>query len=206
MRFVTFIIPTIGRKSLIKSLEILWYQTDLEWKAIVVGDGLDEEKKNFVESLVFGSGDIITSLFIPKTGTKTNDKSNGQAGLVRNKAFRLVDTEWIAFLDDDDWLDKDYVRWLKEESFNMDLVIFRMRNFDGNILPPKGTTIPAVGLVGIAFAVRTSFIREKKIEFLNDGIEDFIFLSHCISNGARFKISDKLAYYVGLKLITQAKS
>ena len=40
MTLITFIIPTIGRPSLLRAIESLYKQTVWDWKAIVVFDGI----------------------------------------------------------------------------------------------------------------------------------------------------------------------
>jgi glycosyltransferase involved in cell wall biosynthesis len=91
---ITFIIPTINRHTLSRTIDCLINQTNPNWKAIVVFDGVKCEK--YLDPR-------IKSLSIEKMG-----KQNF-AGLVRNQAINMVDTEWIGFVDDDDTISYDYV-------------------------------------------------------------------------------------------------
>lgn len=180
--FCTFIIPTINRETLPLSLDSLVRQTDRSWSALVVGDGLGKEW------CPPWTDERISFMNTPeKRGTSNH------AGLVRNAAIPMVSGEWTAFLDDDDRLDEHYVQWLREESLGMDVVIFRMKMSDGSILPPSRELV--CGLVGISFAILTSFREEKWIEFVPGDVEDWIFLNSAINAGARHRLSDRACYY-----------
>ena len=93
---ITFIIPTIGRSTLRRTLQSLQDQTNQNFKCIVVFDGIDPTIT--VDDNRFK---II----------KTNKLGQGRnsAGLVRNEGMKLVNTEWIGFVDDDDTLSNTYV-------------------------------------------------------------------------------------------------
>ena len=91
MTSVTFIIPTIGRNTLQRSIDCLLEQTIQTWKAIVIFDE--------IEPTIESSDERIKIMTCEKKGVGKNG-----AGNVRNYAIQYVDTEWIAFLDDDDTL------------------------------------------------------------------------------------------------------
>ena len=86
---ITFIIPTIGRSTLQNTLDCLINQSNPNWKAIVIFDGISSTIQNTDPRIC-----IIES---PKLGEGTNS-----AGLVRNYGITFADTEWVAFVDDDD--------------------------------------------------------------------------------------------------------
>lgn len=182
MSFVTFIIPTIGRPTLDRTIKWLEVQTDPDWNAIIVADRVD----NF--SLPVESDKCLYVNLSKKLGT-----SNFSA-MVRNHGMSFANGEWIAFVDDDDRIGECYVQWLKEECASYDLVIFRMATPDGICIPPAQDIGP--GLVGISFAVRSSFQREKGILFSPSGGEDWDFVEKARGSKARIKISDHIAYYV----------
>lgn len=107
---ITFIIPSINRPTLQRTIDSLLNQTSPNWRAIVVFDGVD--------GITFEDERIIV-LRINKTGLE--GPKNGQSGLVRNEGIKLVKTDWIGFLDDDDSLDKNYVKTLFEKYRSMTL-------------------------------------------------------------------------------------
>ncbi len=55
---------------------------------------------------------------------------------VRNELVAAAQTEWVAFLDDDDRLDPNHIETLLERSANADVVIPKCR-FDGPPLPAQ---------------------------------------------------------------------
>ena len=113
---ITFIIPTVGRPTLKKAVESIENQTNDNWKAIVVFDG--------IEPTISISNPKISVIKTEKAGVGQNG-----AGNVRNYGMKFVDSEWIGFLDDDDTIAPDYVETFNNEltSFPfVDVIIFRM--------------------------------------------------------------------------------
>jgi glycosyltransferase involved in cell wall biosynthesis len=182
---ITFIIPTIGRESLLKSIESLIRQTIREWLAIIIFDGV----KNNIGDI---SDSRITILEIEKMGVAINN-----AGNVRNYGMSFVETEWIAFLDDDDIIADDYIEKFYEEyeSYsNIDVLIFRM-NLDGRIIPKLKTDNFYVCDVGISFIIKKD-IFDNGIKFIPDGAEDFMYLDNIRKAGYKMMISPYIKYFV----------
>ena len=182
---ITFIIPTIGRESLLKSIESLIRQTIREWLAIIIFDGV----KNNIGDI---SDSRITILEIEKMGVAINN-----AGNVRNYGMSFVETEWIAFLDDDDIIADDYIEKFYEEyeSYsNIDVLIFRM-NLGGRIIPKLKTDNFYVCDVGISFIIKKD-IFDNGIKFIPDGAEDFMYLDNIRKAGYKMMISPYIKYFV----------
>jgi len=182
--FLTFITPTLGRPSLVKTMNSIINQPDWNWESIVVFDGITPNYSSDNEHV-----HVIAC------------EKKGQAGLVRNEAFPYVDTEWIAFVDDDDYIKPSYMDALKKylrQQPDLDLVIFTYKDeSSGNMQPPKGSGSNfSYCHVGISFAVRTEFIRKNNIQFRNIGCEDFYFLDDCRNAGAKFLVTHDLQYMV----------
>jgi glycosyltransferase involved in cell wall biosynthesis len=191
---ITFVVPSIGRQTLKRSLESLINQKNKNWKCIVGFDGISEELVN--KDLLLDDPRINYLYFNEKIGQSAE---HGNGGMVRNRIMNHIDTEWIGFLDDDDCLYENYIDELHLCNPNdLDCIVFRMRyeNNQSLILPPPGMDIIAQNLVGISFAVRNDFIKNRGIEFINSNSEDFNFLSSIISNDARLKISESVTYLV----------
>lgn len=179
MSFITFIIPTIGRESIHRAVDSLHKQTDSDWSAIINFDGTNPN---------IDSTDKIQIIKSTKIGI---------AGKVRNAVFPKVESEWVGFLDDDDYLKETYVEKLKTYSCELDLVIFSMQwTFTGRIIPRIGTQILECGDIGISFSVRNDFIQQNNIMFYDSVLEDYDFLQKCIKNNARYKITHDVQYYV----------
>jgi glycosyltransferase involved in cell wall biosynthesis len=181
---ITFIIPSLNRPTISKSVESLLNQTNPNWKCIIVYDGVDGT--NFEDSR-------IKTLSIKKIGVN-GGSSHGQSGLVRNEGIKLVDTEWIGFLDDDDTLHKDYVKTLTEKYLNYDFVVWRMQYFSGRVLPSQSNNNLIFGDVGISFCYKNKF---GNLLFDNnrDG-EDFDFLIKLKSLSDKWVITPEVYYNV----------
>ena len=181
---ITFIIPTIGRKTLKNTLISLQNQTIENWKAILIFDGCDININNI--------DDRIKIVRCNKLGSNINN-----AGLVRNYGIELADTKWIAFLDDDDVIDETYLEKFYEElelNNGFDLLIFRM-NLYGRVIPSLDTDNFYINDVGISFVVKKE-IFYNEIKFVPDGAEDFLLLNQIRKKNYKMIISPYIMYYV----------
>lgn len=198
-KFITFIIPSVARESLNKSLNSLLKQTDNDWCAYVGFDGLTEDQIK----LQIIKDDRIKYFYLPKTGFLKNvdfkAQNHSKAGSVRNQLLeKEIDSKWIGFLDDDDTLTSDYIEGLKLESNknNFDCCIFRMILKDGTIIPRYGNNSLYIGNVGISFVVKTEFLKQNNIFFESSESEDFDFIKKLFETKAKIYISDYITYKV----------
>jgi len=191
---ITFIIPSIGRDSLFYSIESLINQTVTEWCAIIVLDGittniLNDDTLNLLEDERFEVHEI------EKMGSNIN-----QAAFVRNYGMSVAneDSEWLAFLDDDDTIAKDYIEIFRNELLlypDCDVYIYRMINNDQRIIPDSNTINFKVCDVGISFIIKRT-IYKSGLEFELDGAEDFLYLNKIRKAGYKMIISPYIKYYV----------
>lgn len=188
---VTFIIPTIGRQTLSRTLQSLIMQTDARWKAVVVYDGIKQQLPII--------DDRIEYVFLDSKIGKGN-----HAGKVRNYGFSFVKTEWVGFVDDDDTLDSRYVEWLDyhaTKDMSIDLFCFRMTYYH-----PGGLCIPGInrhslksipnGEVGISFAFKSRCLQEFGLKFKSSWIEDWYFIKEVMYRGYEAKLLQESAYNV----------
>lgn len=186
MNHVTFIVPTIGRDTLKRALESLVAQTDPDWNCAVVADGIRDFQAPVNDPRIF-------------TFSYSKGRCWDYGGMARNIGMAFDAGEWFAFLDDDDSLDPHYVEWLKAQGDVFDLVVFRMRFPDASIVPPLTTTQPGQlvhGMTGISFAVRASFQKAHRIQFITDRSEDWYFVENSMRLGARVNVSERVAYRI----------
>lgn len=180
--FITFIIPTIGRYSLMYSIQSLINQDDDNWSAIIIGDGV--KKIDFKDNR-------IKFIEIDKIDTNCG-------GIVRNIGFNYVEnSEWIAFLDDDDRLTKDYISKLKYEinlNPSLDVCLFRMAYENGSILPNKSIRNIIMGKVGISFALKKNIT--EKFKFQNTLCEDYFYLKELQRNNYKIIFSSYVTYFI----------
>ena len=181
---ITFIIPSIGRPTLSRTLESIKQNTDADWNAIVMFDG--------VEPTLESDDPRIHIMRMEKIG-----KSN-HAGLVRNQAIQFANTEWIGFVDDDDIITPTYIAHLKMHlsEGEKDVVIFRMQFFNNAILPPPGKTDFELCQVGISFCVKKDCFTKDNIWFEPHVYEDFNLLNQLRTQGKSIIISPFVNYVV----------
>jgi glycosyltransferase involved in cell wall biosynthesis len=181
---ITFIIPTIGRTTLTRTVNSLINQTNSEWNAIIIFDGI--EKIEFPDKR-------ITSISIPKTGKE--GAIHGESGLVRNAGLKLVDTEWVGFLDDDDTIHAEYVEKLKTDFIDNDFVIWRMKFKNGNIIPRPNNNTLRFGNVGISFCYNRNKIGTIYFKTNRNG-EDFDMISQLINKSSNYTVTKDSYYFV----------
>lgn len=192
---ITFIIPTINRESLLQSIMSLMNQTNTLWKAIIIFDGCKPTDPQLLSLL---NDSRILYLSIAKTGITINsDHVYSSAGYVRNIGLKMAQTPWIAFLDDDDALDPQYIDYFIQEIAivpDADVIIFRM--LDGKkIIPSLDCNKIIKNNIGISFAIRSSLIKEGVL-FKQSYIEDYLFLKELYESNKVIVLSPYITYYV----------
>lgn len=185
--FITFIIPTLGRETLNRTIESLLKLNDPDWSALIIFDGI---KNNFNIS-----DKRIKIIEIEKIG---NNENKSSAGLVRNIGLMHSNkSEWIGFVDDDDCISPEYIDNLKIEiniNKNIDVCIFRMAYSNGYILPTMIDRNIIKNKVGISFAIKTDISTTNF--FINDLFEDYIYLKKLENKKYKILISSYVTYFV----------
>lgn len=180
---ITFIIPSVNRPSLKKSVQSLLDQTNPNWECIIIYDGVDGEE--FLD-------ERIKTIKIEKIGNSINN--GGQAGLVRNVGIKMVKTDWIGFLDDDDTISPYYVQTLFEKYTDFDVVVWRMKYKNGEIIPKQNSVEILKDEIGISFCYKNKFENIFFIE--NSSTEDFNFLYELYQISNNVVITPEIFYYV----------
>ncbi len=197
---ITVIIPSIGRDTLLRSLNSLIDQTNPNWKCLVGFDGI---VKNSLSYNLIEDPRINYIFFEKKLGkfgerkpdNPKNFHSNG--GMVRNKLIEAAETEWICFLDDDDSFKKDYIETFYKIDNNFDAIVFKMIYGNGMILPPEELKYPEPCLIGISYTANLNFVRKNNIKFINAEWEDYFFLKSISNAGGKIYFSPHVTYNVG---------
>lgn len=184
MDIITFIIPTVGRNTLINSINSLLNQTITLWKAIIIFDGIPSNFKI--------SDERVTIIQSEKLGENINS-----AGNVRNYGITFAKTKWIAFLDDDDEIANDYIEIFYRELKilpDLDVLIFRMKQED-RIIPKLKIDNFYICDVGISFVMKKS-IYDKGLKFIPNSAEDFLYLDQIRNKKYKIVISPYIKYFV----------
>lgn len=97
---ITFIIPAYqAEATLPRTIDSIIRQTSNQWKVILVNDGSTDDTENICIEYRNKYPDKIRYLY----------QENGGLGKARNTGIELVDTEYMSFLDSDDWLMPKFV-------------------------------------------------------------------------------------------------
>jgi hypothetical protein len=198
--FVTFIIPSIARKTLANTIMSLYEQEDPDWSALVVFDNVEPVFETTFSNRILGV----------KTPLKLGVGVNG-AGKVRDYGITLLKQDfdyqgWIGLVDDDDRLTTNYVRDLKNISSknpNADIIVFSMKYADGTILPPinkidRKSLVDVKTLenaVGISYAFKTHVYFEA-VKFEPSSGEDYSFLLRAQNAGYNIVFTTLIGYMV----------
>jgi hypothetical protein len=98
-------------------------------------------------------------------------------------------------LDDDDTINKDYVKTLFEKYSNNDFVVWRMGYENGLVLPPFHLNELKFATVGISFCYKKTIFKELFFSQNRDG-EDFDFLMELKKQSNKFVITPEVMYNV----------
>lgn len=180
--YITFIIPSIGRPTLSRTIESLKKLNDPNWKAIIVFDG--------IEPTFYPDDARISICAVQKQGYYNC------AGAVRNQAIKLVTTRWVGFVDDDDILLPNYIDAFHRQLYHKpDVIIFRMQDSERTIPPPEHTDF-FQNNVGISFCARTSLFQENNMWFEPSPWEDFCLLDKFRRSFKKIVMSPEITYIV----------
>jgi glycosyltransferase involved in cell wall biosynthesis len=180
---ITFIIPSLARDTLSRTIQSLLNQTNKNWKCIIIYDGVDGP--SFED-------DRIKILKISKTGNFKNKL--GESGLVRNIGIKECNTEWIGFLDDDDTIHQDYVKTLLEKYHSYDFIVWRMQNTNGLVIPRWNRNELVLNNVGISLSYKNKF--QNLFFDKNVAGEDFFFVEKLKNKTNNFIITDEVFYFI----------
>jgi hypothetical protein len=189
--FITFIIPTVDRVTLFRTLTSIRQQTNQRWKAIVIFDGCaptDESMLSLLQDTRF------LYISIKKQGILSSNQ-HGKAGQIRNIGMSMVTTPWIGFVDDDDIILPNYIEKLMEESStlsNAELISFRMIDAD-QIVPPPFCQSILPNQIGISFAIKTSLFKEGFL-FTQSEREDYHFVKEVHRARKMIVLSSHITY------------
>lgn len=147
-------------------------------------------------STLFRAVESVEAQTIPTKYVVQVDEVENGAAITRNQAIQTVQTNWVGFCDDDDYLDPHYHQWLKKYQQTADLVIFQMQRPDGMILPDHTSVNKlAYNWVGISFAIRTELA--KAFPFKNMVGEDWDMITTMKQAHKNIVIAPEVAYFIG---------
>lgn len=129
---LSFIIPAYNaEKTLPRTLAGLKLQTRTDWSAIIVDDG-SGDATSAVARAAAGKDDRISACRITHSGVSK----------ARNHGLSKAETEWVCFLDADDWLRPGFCQaMLRAANASLDLVYcgYERITLEGEIIPSFST-------------------------------------------------------------------
>ena len=186
--FITFIITTTGKRSLLDTINSLTNLKDSNWKAIILFDNVNNN---------FQINDSRISIFEIK-----NEKND----CLRNFGFKYVnDSEWIGFLNECDTISEDYIINLRRELLinnSIHACVFRMIDENNLIIPTKHDFCISKCNIGMSFAIKSNVIDNvlfrNNINNMNNSkyrFEDYYFLKELEFKRYNIVISLYICYF-----------
>ena len=205
MEKVTVAIASIGRKTLVdtlNSLSALPEQVDVDLSVVVADDSQDGS----AETRISECDAVNLTISCVKT-------ASGNISTARNALLDACKGDWLIFVDDDEWVDRDWLEKLFscQKDFNADVVIGPVRPVYPEDTPQwlkkanplyhdwgsRGQRLDT-GRGGNTL-VRMQFVREYELRFREafgvTGGEDTAFFSEAAEKGARIYATDDANAY-----------
>lgn len=188
---VTVIIPVYNAEKYIgRCLDSVLGQSFQDFEILVINDGSMD------------GSDVILKKYAkeyPKKIKYVKQENKGVAK-TRNEAIVAAKGEFVAFIDNDDYIDKDYLEKLLPRA-GEDIVISGYRRPDENGVDRAEVELMDapwsrfVVMAPWAKIYRTEFLRSKKIEFLDNNIgEDVYFNLVAMLEAEKVRISRYVGY------------
>lgn len=174
---VSILLPVYNAQAFLeRCLESILTQTYKNIEIVAIDDGSTD-----------GSAAILDSYAVryPET-LVVEHQANAGAAHARNRALELATGEYLTFIDNDDWLDKDFVETLAQAAMGecADVVCsgYRRPNQKGQVILeaiPKPSDEWAPYLVEAAWAklYRTDYVRQNGFAFLDTNIDEDLYFS-----------------------------
>lgn len=175
---------------------------------------LNQTYKDF-ELLLFNDGSKDNSLYIMKEYSlkdnriKVIDQKNMGVAKTRNKGIELATGEYIAFIDNDDTIQEDYLERFLSNCDNYDMVIGGYRRVDSegktiNMYQPKDTFWAKYTFITPwARIFRRAFLIDNNIKFLSSPIGEDVYFNLSIYSKTD---SIKTINYVGYEWLNNLES
>lgn len=173
---ITAIIPVLNQELYIEQCLESLNKQDVPIKVIIIDDGSTDNTQSIIKS------------FYSKLDIEYITQQNKGAGAARNKGLSIATTEFVHFLDSDDWLEKNAYRTLLtalDENQSAEFLVFLYNRYDNQTRASKKIQLFPVEENKIEISnhskhpkrflqtsvvpwnkiYRTSFLKEYKIQF-----------------------------------------
>lgn len=168
---VSIIIPVYNQEKYIgRCIDSVLNQTMTDFELILINDGSTDK-----------SLEILKKYEKKDKRIKIIDQKNMGVAKTRNKGIALARGEFIALVDNDDYLDTDYLEEFLKNSDNYDVIVggYKRVSNKKTLFTKKMTKSSWSKYENVApwgKIIRTSFLKEKNVKFFSYSIgEDIIF-------------------------------
>ncbi|AFW90901.1 putative glycosyltransferase [Lactococcus cremoris subsp. cremoris UC509.9] len=195
-KLVTIILPVYnGEKYLKRAIDSVLNQTIGYDKLtlLVINDGGTDSSSQIISNYQKKYPELIHFI----------DRENKGVAKTRNEAIILTETEYLTFLDQDDYLDQEFVQKLYQEAktSKVDVVVGGYRRPDevGSVrktVQPSDTEFGKfITMAAWSKLHRTKFLKENKIEFFDNSVgEDNVFTFKEIMSTQNILIINYIGY------------
>lgn len=194
MTKVSVVVPVYNSEKYIgKCLDSILNQTYNDFEILIINDGSKDNSQQVIDEYKTKFPDKIISI---------HQKNKGVA-ITRNESIKKANGQYIMFVDNDDFLDRDYIETFVSEiekgSFDIVLGGYRRTNENNKIIKSlklQDTEWSKFMIMAPwAKIYRKKYLLENNIEFLSVNIgEDIYFNLKAILMSERIKIIDYIGY------------
>ena len=191
---ISVIIPVYnGEKHLCRSIDSVFACGFEDIEILILNDGSTDGSAEIIADYQERYPEKVRGFFHENIGV----------ALTRNKGIDLARGEYILFLDQDDWFDKDYVdvfcRAIKESGADVVVGGFKRPDANGRITLKR--LLPGAGRYRFLTAAawgkihRAAYLKEKNIGFFDNKIgEDVVFSIHEATSGGKYSFVKYVGY------------
>ena len=187
---VSVIVPVYNQEKYInRCIDSILEQTMTDFELLLINDGSKDK-----------SLDILKEYEKKDKRIKVIDQKNMGVAKTRNKGIEMAHGEFIALVDNDDYLDNTYLEEFLSVSDDADVVVggYKRVGEEKVLFEKKITTNSWSKYENVApwgKIIRTSFLRENKIKFFSYSIgEDIIFNMDLYTLTDKIKVIDNSSY------------
>lgn len=194
MKKVTLIVPVFNSEQYIgKCLDSILKQTYTNYEILVVNDGSNDKSQKIINEYKNKYPGKIIAI----------EQENKGVAITRNESVKKASGDYIMFIDNDDYIDEDYietfVREIENEDYDVVLGGYRRPNENGKILRTMKLKDEewAKFLIMAPWAkiYKRQYLIENDIKFLSVNLgEDVYFNLKAMLKSNKIKIIDYIGY------------
>ena len=194
MRKVTLIVPVYNSEKYInKCLDSILNQTYKNYEILVVNDGSKDNSQKIIDEYASKYPEKIITI----------EQENKGVAITRNESIKKANGDYIMFIDNDDYIDKEYIETFVEEleEQDYDVVIggYRRPTEENKIIRKISLKNKEWSkfmiLAPWAKIYKRKYLIENHLEFLNNNIgEDVYFNMQALQLTNKIKIINYIGY------------